>query len=642
MTNPLQSQRWLFLANEPKDIDSLVSEGLESHIASILLNRGHKTIKDAELYVNPENTKIPHPTDDFPSLGKAITLLTEAINNGNPIGICGDYDTDGMTSTALLLRVFEHLGANATYKISSRLTEGYGINERIVNEFAAEGIKVLITVDNGITAYSPIELAKQLGMDVIITDHHEPPSRLPPADVILNPKLIAKESPYSTLAGVGVAYILAVSLAQHLDKTKGIADKLLELFTLGTIADMVPLTGVNRRFVRKGLGKIANSKLVGIQALINVSGIKEKESLKPDDIGFKLGPYINAVGRIDNPSKVLDLFLTNDENTAHKLASHCKDSNTTRQEMLNESVRVAISEAHKFPWKEDKVLVICDKNWHPGIVGLVASKLVEKFNVPTFIVTFDDRNNKLKGSARGIKGFDIFQALQSCEDILLTFGGHPAAGGFTLPDNNLSLFRDRLKSFANQSLSSDQLIPLVELDGHLEFPQINLNLIKQLDALQPWGMGNKTPIFWSRDVKVLEQKTIKGGSLRLKLQQQSVILQAIAWRWGDYYPLPDVLDFAYKVEANVWNGKTNPQLNIVGGRLPDSKKQIFQLNGRIYHCVFSDDRIKIKNDKGLILAVTHGESTGLLGTSKDDSKTVILEPFKQLIRTSVDILGLNW
>lgn len=638
MTN-LPIQRWLFLTNTREAIESLISEDLDIHLASILLNR---KVKDIDLYINPENSPISQPIDDFPNLSEAITILTQAINCGNPIGICGDYDTDGMTSTALLMRAFEHLGGKAIYKISSRLAEGYGINERIVREFASEGVKVLVTVDNGITAYSPIALAKELGMSVIITDHHEVPPNLPPADVILNPKLIDKSSPYSTLAGVGVAYILAISLVKHLGKIKGIADKLLELFTLGTVADMVPLTGVNRRFVRKGLRKIANSKLAGIQALIEVSGINENLSIKPDDIGFKLAPYINAVGRIDNPKKILDLFLTDDENTAYKLASQARDINSERQEMMNESVIQAISEVSKYSWKEDKVLVICNKNWHPGIVGLIASKLVEKFNVPSFVVTFDSTKDKLKGSARGIKGFDVFQALQSCKDILLSFGGHPAAGGFSLPDNNLSLFRERLSLFAKQSLTSDHLIPLIELDGHLEFSKINLDLIRKLEAMQPWGMGNKTPVFWSRDVKVLEQKQIKGGSLRLKLQQQSTIIQAIAWQWGDYYPLPEFLDFAYKVEENVWNGKTHPQLNIVGARLPNSKKQMFQLNGRIYHCVFSNDQIKIQNDKGIILAATYGESTGLLGSSKDDSKVVDLKLFKVLLETSADILGIDW
>lgn len=635
----LPDQRWLFLSNSHDKIESIKKRNLETYLASIILNRD---IKDIELYINPENSVIPQPVDDFPQLMDAITILTDAIANNNPIGICGDYDTDGMTSTALLMRVFQHLEANATYKISSRLTEGYGINERIVKDFASEGIKVLITVDNGIRAYSPIKLAKELGMTVIITDHHGIPKDLPPADVILNPKLISKNSPYNTLAGVGVAYVLAISLAKHLGRTKGIADKLLELFTLGTITDMVPLTGVNRRFVRKGLHKIANSKLPGVQALIEVSGINEGSSLKPDDIGFKLGPYINSIGRIDKPEKVLTLFLTDDENTAYKLATHCKETNNLRKEMLDESVNQAISESHKFHWRNDRVLVICNKNWHPGIVGLIASRLVEKFNVPTFAITFDEHNNKLKGSARGIKNFDVLQALQSCEDILLTLGGHSTAAAFSLPDNNLSLFRERLSSFAKQSLSPEQIIPLLELDGCLEFSQINSDLIKQLDALQPWGVGNRTPVFWSRNVKILEQKQIKGGSLRLKLQQECITIQAIAWQWDDYYPLPEFLDFAYKVEENTWNGKINTQLNIVGARLPNSKKQTFEFDKRIYHCVFSDNRLKIQNDKGMILSAARGESTGLLGTSKDNSTVVNLNSFRHLLLISSDILQIDW
>lgn len=310
--------------------------------------------------------------------------------------------------------------------------------------------------------------------------------------------------------------------------------------------------------------------------------------------------------------------------------------------MLDESVNQAISESHKFHWRNDRVLVICNKNWHPGIVGLIASRLVEKFNVPTFAITFDEHNNKLKGSARGIKNFDVLQALQSCEDILLTLGGHSTAAAFSLPDNNLSLFRERLSSFAKQSLSPEQIIPLLELDGCLEFSQINSDLIKQLDALQPWGVGNRTPVFWSRNVKILEQKQIKGGSLRLKLQQECITIQAIAWQWDDYYPLPEFLDFAYKVEENTWNGKINTQLNIVGARLPNSKKQTFEFDKRIYHCVFSDNRLKIQNDKGMILSAARGESTGLLGTSKDNSTVVNLNSFRHLLLISSDILQIDW
>lgn len=303
-------------------------------IAQVLINRGIQTPEQAWLYLDPETQQLPSPLDEFPDLLRSVDLLATAIEQGQKIAVCGDYDADGMTSTALLLRALWHLGADAHYAIPSRMQEGYGINRRIVEDFYGEGVRLILTVDNGIAAYEPIARAVELGLTVIVTDHHDLPEQLPPAQAILNPKLLPANSPYYGVAGVGVAYILAVCLAQALNRSQDLTASSLELFTLGTIADLAPLVGVNRRWVRRGLQLLPKSRIPGIQALIEVAGLDQgKKSLKPEAIGFRLGPRINAVGRIADPQIVIDLLTTEDVGVALQRAMQCEETNTLRQRM---------------------------------------------------------------------------------------------------------------------------------------------------------------------------------------------------------------------------------------------------------------------------------------------------------------------
>ncbi|MFO0139998.1 MAG: single-stranded-DNA-specific exonuclease RecJ, partial [Aphanizomenon sp.] len=317
----LPNQRWQIAATNPEASLTLANlMNISPIISQLLINRGMETPENAKIFLDPESLDLPSPLEEFPDLAASVELLEIAIANQDKIAICGDYDADGMTSTALLIRSLRALGANVDYAIPSRMHDGYGINNRIVEEFHNEGVKLILTVDNGISAFEPINKARELGLKVIITDHHDIPEILPPANAILNPKLIAESSPYRGVAGVGVAYILAVCLAQQLGELKGLVQPLLALFTLGTIADLAPLTGVNRRWVKRGLNILPKSTLPGIQALIQIAGVQASEgeknqnskSLKPEDIGFRLGPRINAIGRIGDPQIVIDLLTTDD------------------------------------------------------------------------------------------------------------------------------------------------------------------------------------------------------------------------------------------------------------------------------------------------------------------------------------------
>lgn len=578
----MPDQRWQIqpaLKGEAKGLSQQLQ--LSPLVAQVLLNRDIETPAAAQEFLNPESLLLPSPLDEFPDLEPSIEILLQAIELGEKIAICGDYDADGMTSTALLLRALRYLGAQVDYAIPSRMQEGYGINTRIVEEFFADGVSVILTVDNGIAAVEPIAHARELGLTVIVTDHHDVPPEIPPAHAILNPKLIPPDSPYYGVAGVGVAYILAVCLAQAMGRIQDLTTPLLELFTLGTIADLAPLTGVNRRWVRRGLRLLPKSRLIGVQALIKVAGLgEENDTLKPEDIGFRLGPRINAVGRIGDPQVVIEMLTTDDVDVALQRALECEAANQQRREMCDriEEEAIAWVEAQiadgSVDLVRDRVLLVLQPDWHHGVIGIVASRLVERYGVPVFICTYeDDEQKEIRGSARGIPEFQVFEALQSCHDLMIKFGGHKAAGGFSFLAKHLRQVKSRLVNFANQTLRVEHLKPLVTVDVRATFDQLTFALHDQLDQLHPCGIGNPDPVFWTPNVRVVEQRAIGQTKAHLKLtvaDDANNQLAAIAWRWGTYCPLPDRLDIAYKLKLNEWQGNTTLQLELVGVRPPTS------------------------------------------------------------------------
>jgi single-stranded-DNA-specific exonuclease len=503
-----------------------------------------------------------------------------------------------------------------------------------------------LTVDNGIAAYGAIALAVDLGLRVIITDHHDLPEKLPPADAILNPKLLPEISPYYGIAGVGVAYILAIATAQKLEKIKGLTESLLELYTLGTIADLAPLVGVNRRWLKRGLKRLPHSQIKGIQALIQLAGVNDqKKALKPDDIGFRLGPRINAIGRIGDPQVVIELLTTEDEGIALERAMQCEQINKQRQELCEqiETEAIAYIEGKSLPWEKERVLVVVQPHWHHGVIGIVASRLVERYGVPVFIGTEEEGEENIRGSARSIDEFHIFEALVFCQDLLGKFGGHRAAGGFSLPAQNLTAFQERLSIFARQCLEPEQLKPLIKIDAQANFSQLTFELCQQVEQLQPWGIGNEFPIFWTPQVRILEQRIIGKNHLRLELLDSTSQTQigAIAWRWGEYFPLPSPVDIAYKLQENHFKGDTTLQLELVGIRLPLNSTVIskspthFDYQGRIYRCSYNrqSQELKIQNDQGKVLALQLGQTQGLMGSDRATAKKVNLAqaPYAQLI-----------
>lgn len=623
-------QRWQMATPDPLRAAHLATAiNLSPLITQVMINRGIVELEQAEIFLNPEAQMLPLPTHEFPDLSIALDLLVEAIAQRHHIAICGDYDADGMTSTALLIRALRFLGATVDYAIPSRMRDGYGINERIVEEFYQQQVRLILTVDNGIAAHAPIARARELGISVIITDHHDLPPELPNANAILNPKLIREDSPYRGMAGVGVAYVLAVSLAQRLRKTQDLTAPLIELFTLGTIADLAPLTGVNRRWVRRGLKLLPNSKLPGIQALIQVAGLSHEKEMKPEAIGFRLGPRINAVGRISEPQFVIDLLTTDDEGRALEVAMKCEQINLLRQQYCQviEEQAIALCQEQVPNLLAEKVLLLVHPDWHHGVIGIVASRLVERYGVPVFIGTFEEHDpTRVRGSARGIPEFDVFAALQASSDVLDKFGGHRAAGGFSLAANQLDEFRLRLQQFANTQLQPRHLKPLVTVDAEAQFDELTIELYEQINCLHPCGIENSDPVFWTPNVRVLEQQTVgrDRSHLKLVLEQEgntSSIIKAIAWRWGDYCPLPNCLDIAYRLRMNEWNGDSTIELELVGVRLPGDTDDADDNEAEPTLPVTAPQRLRLDNSQRLIIrSTTTDDSTSIEDSDEPDEQ----------------------
>ncbi|MGF1535961.1 MAG: single-stranded-DNA-specific exonuclease RecJ [Elainellaceae cyanobacterium] len=681
----LPEQRWRVAEISPEAEAIAAATALPPLLAQVLVNRGFSTTEAAERFLDPTLEALPAAVDEFPDFAQAIELLSGAIATRQKIAICGDYDADGMTSTALLIRALRAMGADVDYAIPSRMTEGYGINRRIVEDFHQEGVQIILTVDNGIAAYDPVARARELGLAVIITDHHDLPPQLPPANAILNPKLIDSASPYRGLAGVGVAYLLARELAEAMGHGQVLADPLLALFTLGTIADLASLTGVNRRWVQQGLALLPHSKIPGVRALIQVSGIEgSQKALKPEAIGFRLGPRINAVGRISTPQTVIELLTTDDEGIALERAMACEQINGSRRQLceLIEAEAIAYIETTKPNLAEERVLVVVRPGWHHGVIGIVASRLVERYGVPVFIGTDEDvdeaalsptsdlsRVKHLRGSARGIPEFDVFGALQFCGSVLEKFGGHPAAGGFTLAADHLDAFCRRLQLYANLTLHPHHLKPALNIDGQTPLSTLTLELFQQMERLQPCGIGNPEPLFWTPGVRVVEQRPVGRERNHLKLtledfsdgSEASVRRTAIAWRWGDYYPLPERLDVAYKLRLNEWQGKRSVELELVGARPAVDDLEIdrvevqglvhravkpirFTYGDRPYVCgVFHPEagpELRLRNGKKEVLVVDGTTGTGLLGACRSEAEAIdVAEPgYFKLVWTALRAL----
>lgn len=541
--------------------------GISKLLARIFLGRGVDDPGYIEEFLNPSLDTL-HDPFLMCDMEKAVDRIIKAINNDEKILIYGDYDVDGVTSTSILFDFFRSLKADISYYIPDRLNEGYGISVGAVDRILEMDIDLMITVDCGITAFEEVKYITDNNLDIIITDHHECKESIPLAYAVINPLRPDCTYPFKELAGVGVAFKLVCAIAKRM----GIHDverRYLDLVTLGTVADVVPLLGENRAIVKHGLTMIENTSNIGLGALMKVSGAEDRK-VTSFVISFVIAPRINAAGRIGDAQRAVKLLTTDHEAEAFEIAKDLDEQNKYRQEtelsIWEEVVNIIDT---GMDLKKEKVIVVSGEGWHHGIIGIVASKITERYNRPSILITIEDGMGK--GSGRSIEGFNLFKALTHCEGILEKYGGHEQAAGLTLKSENIDELRRQINEYADSVLDECDLIPKVKIDVGLTREDISIDNARELELLAPFGANNPGPVLRYDNIKVSEIRAVgQDKHAKLKFNDNGLIIDAIGFNKGDLinvYGESDVLDIACSLEINSWNGNENVQLNIKDIRL---------------------------------------------------------------------------
>ncbi|OAB34182.1 single-stranded-DNA-specific exonuclease RecJ [Paenibacillus glacialis] len=545
-------------------------------LASLLITRGICTVEEANMFIKGNMDDL-HDPFLLHGMKEAVPRILHAIDSEEHILVYGDYDADGVSSTSLMIHLMRHMGASFDIYIPHRSNEGYGLHNHAMDWAHQQGVSLMITVDTGISAVEQVAYANSLGIDVIITDHHEPPEVLPNAYALINPKLSVCSYPYKGLAGVGVAYKLCQALLGNPPM------EWTELVAIGTIADLMPLTGENRILVRTGLASMRKSTFQGIQALLEVSGIV-KETVTSTNIAFGMAPRINASGRLDHAGRAVSLLTTEDSTEALGLAHELDSLNKQRQKVVEDILQEALAQlALKIQNAGlPSVIVLAGKGWNVGVVGIVASKILERYYRPVLILGIDEETGICKGSARSIPGLDMYAALTSCKHLMDHYGGHPAAAGMSLHIEQLSEFECALNQYAKSILIPEDLIPVVVADGEWKVSDLPISVIEEIELLQPFGMDNPIPRFIIRDIELRESRTMgrDHNHLRLTMQQENSRLEAVAFGQGDLAELLTTgipLDVIGELSINEWNGSRKLQLMLHD--LAVSEPQVYDLRG---------------------------------------------------------------
>jgi len=530
-------------------------------LAALLIARGYDTHEKASRFLSPGLNDL-HEPHLMMGLQEASSRILRAIDSKEKILIWGDYDVDGTTGTTLLRSVIRTLGGDSTFHIPNRFTEGYGVNTAALQQAKSDGVSLVITVDCGIRSFEPLEWAKENGIDVIVTDHHlsDDVRGNPPAFAIVNPNQPGCEYPDKHLAGVGVAFKLAHAMLRE----RGHADKLndlLKITAIGTVADIMQLTGENRAIVALGLRDLPKTKNWGLKALMEVADCRS--DMTSYDIGFRIAPRINAAGRMDVAKHVVELFECDDFNEARKLANLLDGRNRDRQKMQQQITELALLETEKL--SETKFVVVSGEGWHRGVIGLAASRIAERVFRPTIVLSSE--NGVAHGSARSIPNFHLLQAMESCPELFEQFGGHAAAAGMKIKTESIDSLRVRLNEYAARNLSDDQLIPQLKIDAHVSSETLSLGLVEDLKRLEPFGAGNPKPVFVTKELSIDEEPFVmKEKHLKLKVTGISgKRFEAVWWDGvdrskGRTLRRGNRIELAYTPEANVWQGTTRLQL----------------------------------------------------------------------------------
>jgi len=538
-------------------------------LTQVLVNRGIRDIESIKNFLCPSLEGL-HDPFLLPDMDKAVDRLKTAIRKNETIFIHGDYDADGITSTALLVSALRKLGLKTFYHIPNRITEGYGISKTGIDKAKACGADLIITADCGISSEGEILTALSMGIDVIVTDHHEPPDKLPNATAVIDPHRKDSGYPFKYLAGVGVAFKLIQALRQSIGPAyrtgrhgtqNADLKEYLDLVALGTIADSVSLTGENRIFTVFGLQEINNGSCrVGIKALKKVSVIEKNVSSV--QLSFTLVPRINAAGRLDDAGEVVELFLAEDEEKAAAIAELLEQQNRKRKKIEGEVLKSALSMIT--PHQLDNAIILSSHDWHQGVIGIVASRIADMFYRPVFL--FSVKDSIAKGSARSIQAFHLYDAIAECSDLLLGFGGHRQAAGLRMPVDNLQAFKKQMNCIVEKVLHADDMIPTLNIDAAVNFSDLNFDLVKELSLLEPFGDSNREPVFGAKNIEIVSHKIVGNNHLKMYLKQDRINIDTIGFSMADKLGKignnASALDIAFVPSINEWNGSRNLQLNL--------------------------------------------------------------------------------
>ena len=535
------------------------SAGLSSEVASLLFQRGIKDESSLKKFLDPslEDLHDPYLLHD---MEKAVKRIRQAIERGELILVYGDYDADGMTSASIVKESLEQLGAECLIYLPNRFTDGYGPNASVYKYFIEQqGVSLIVTVDNGVAGHEAIDLAQSMGVDVIVTDHHSMPEVLPDAYAIVHPEHQEADYPFKHLAGCGVAFKLACALLEEVQV------ELLDLAAIGTIADMVSLTDENRVMVQYGLEVLRNTQRIGLQELFEVAGISSSD-LTEETVGFQLAPRLNALGRLDDPNPAIDLLTGFDDEEVHEIALMIQEKNEERKEI----VQAIYEEAKSLVDPNKSVQVLAKEGWNPGVLGIVAGRLLEELGQTVIVLNIED--GRAKGSARSIEAVDIFEALDPHRELFIAFGGHAGAAGMTLEAEQLDALSEILETYVKDKGIDAKGKSQLYLDEELDLENLNLDTVKSFERLAPFGMDNQKPIFYIRDFQVENARSMGAGDshLKLKISKGTANFEVVAFGQGakaTEFAQTKQLELAVTLSVNQWNGQTTLQLMMVDARV---------------------------------------------------------------------------
>jgi single-stranded-DNA-specific exonuclease len=546
-----------------EDVKGLI-EALDLHpaVAGFLGARGLSDPESAERFLHPSLDQLHDPFKML-DMEKAVGRIVGALRDREKIMIHGDFDADGLTATAVLVQTIAALGGGVSHYIPNRLEEGYGLRVDGVEEAVRRGATLIITCDCGISSGEAVSFASSKGIDTIITDHHQPEGPLPEAYAILDPKRPQCPYPFKELAGVGVALKLIIALQERIGEQPPLTS-LLRMGALGTVADVVPLIDENRVITHRGLSLLPGTPNIGLQALMEVAGLSDAE-ITANDIGFRLAPRLNTMGRFGMQDMAIDLFFTKSRSEAGKIAQQMNRLNSKRQQMVDRIFEQAVDGIEADPaLLSERILVVSDNRWHKGLIGVVASKLVDAYNRPAVVITIE--NGQGYGSGRSIHGFHLLEALASCAEILVRFGGHAMAAGLELPAGYIPELKARLTSVARERIPEEKLRQHLAVDARIHLGDLDEKFEEQFLLLEPFGYGNPAPLFLAKDIRVVgEPRTLKGVHAKLGVEEEGKVMTALAWRMAadmSHLQAGDRLNIIFSVNINSWRGKRELQLEI--------------------------------------------------------------------------------